>query len=398
MSLKRLSEIKRQPLELVLNGIQGTDAETSRRAGQALIGEAKKYGLNLRDYLTLAVDVRGSKDADRFRLPNGQVASGYEAALAQLNLPIRNDFRHGVTLQAAADSFDSTPGARGLFPEIIDDMIQWQHRQDNLERVEGLLSNSRTVSNTELLSRVVLDDSDALKTATVAEGARIPVDTIETDERTVRFYKHGRGIRTTYEFERRVSLDILTPYARRIDRQLELSKVRAATNVLVNGDGLNSAAPTKALSQFDADLSGGKTLKDNYPALMKFLVKRAAEGIPIDTVVGNLDAYLELFLMFTPIVGNKSMSEHLQEHGAPSVSLVLPVMQNIRFQLSSTMPAGKLLCYSVGDTLEELKEANSNIEESEKAIQNQTITYLKSEVTGYRLVYGDTRTLLDFTA
>jgi hypothetical protein len=397
MSLKRLSEIQRRPLEMVLANIQGTDADTSSRAGKQLVNEAKSYGLNLRDYLTLAVDVRASKDADRFRLPNGQVASGYEAALAQLNLPIRNDFRHGVTLQAAADTFNSTPGARGLFPEVIDDMIQWQHRQDNLERVEGLLANSRTVSNTELLSRVVTDDSENLKTSTVAEGARIPVDSIETDERTIRFYKHGRGIKTTYEFERRVSLDILTPYARRIDRQLELSKVRAATNVLVNGDGLNVAAPTKALSQFDADLSGGKTLKDNYPALMKFLVKRAAEGIPIDTVVGNLDAYLELFLMFTPIVGNKSMSEHLQDHGAPSVSLVLPVMHNIKFQLSSTMPAGKLLCYSVGDTLEELKEANSNIEESEKAIQNQTITYLKSEVTGYRLVYGDTRTLLDFT-
>ena len=68
------------------------------------------------------------------------------------------------------------------------------------------------------------------------------------------------------------------------------------------------------------------------------------------------------------------------------------------FVLSSSAPANKLIGYTRGETLEELVEANSMIEESERAIQNQSITFVRTENTGYKLAFGDTRSIYNFGA
>lgn len=396
---KPLNTIKRGSVEAVLGGINSEDNQTSTNAGLKLAAEAREYGIGIRDYLKLCIDTTAGvgENKSMFLTQNGHL-NGYEAATMYLNLPTRNNFEQGIVLQAASDTFNTRPGARGLFPAIIDDMLQWTHRQDRLESTAGLIAQSRTITGNELVTQVVSDDSAQLAAFTVPELANIPVQTIMTTEQAVKMYKHGSAIRTSYEFNRRASLDLLTPYAARINRGLEISKVAAATALLRNGDGVNGAAEAMVISTFDADLSGTKTLKDNYVAFMKFLVKRAASGRPINTIVGNLEAYIELFLMFTPTVGNTSTAEHLQANGAPTIGLNLPVLKGVKFELSTTMPNGKLMCYSQEDTLEELVEANSQIAESEQAIKNQSVTYVRTENTGYRLIFGDTRTELNFTA
>lgn len=396
---KSLSSIKKAPIATVLGAINSEDPGISAAAGLKLTNEAREYGLGLRDFLTLAVDTtQGDGENKGIFLTSNGYLNGYEATTMYLNLPTRNNFEQGIVLQAASDTFNTRPGARGLFPAIVDDMLKWTYRQDQLEKTSGLIAQSRTITGTELVSQVVDDDSKSLGSFTIPELAQIPVQTIKTSEQAVKMYKHGSAIRTSYEFNRRASLDMLTPYAARINRSLEISKVAAATALLRNGDGVNGAAEAMAISTFDADLTNGKTLKDNYVAFMKFLVKRAQEGRAINTVVGNLSAYIELFLMFTPTVGSTSTAEHLQNHGAPTIGLMLPVMKGVKFELSSTMPNGKLMCYSQEDTLEELVEANSQIAESEQAIRNQSVTYVRTENTGYRLIFGDTRTELNFTA
>jgi hypothetical protein len=70
----------------------------------------------------------------------------------------------------------------------------------------------------------------------------------------------------------------------------------------------------------------------------------------------------------------------------------------INFALSSTAAATTLIGYSKGDTVEELIEAGSLISESETAIQNQSVTYVRTENTGYRLPFADTRSIFNFGA
>lgn len=400
-ALRPLTEIKRLPLQTLLAGIDSTDHHTSAQAGLRLCSDAKAFGLNLRDYLTLATDVRLSFDEinnqkiNRFQIAEGQFMTGYEAALMHLNLPVKADFNNGILLEAASDSFNFKPGTRVLFPEVVDDMMRWQNRMDQFETTEGMVAQSRTIRGVELVTKaIMLDDNEARSTGIIAEFGNIPVYSLSSTENAVKFYKFGSAMRTSYEFERRVTMDVLTPYAARIERQLELGKVKALSALLINGDNNYGAAPIANLSSYGADYTGGKTLKDNYVALMKFLVNRAKAGVPVDTLVGNLDQYLELFLMFLPVQGNKSLSEHLQDHGGPRIALSLPLMTNVTFRLSSDVPANTLICYSRADTVEELIEASSDIRESEQAVKNQSITYVRTQNAGYKLIFGDTRTVL----
>lgn len=388
-----LSKIQRRPVETLLGGLRSSSESASREAAAQLIREAREAQLSMRDFLVLAVDPR---QGDHAQLNMQAGLNGYEAALTYLNLPFRTDLEQGVHLQAASDTFQKYPGTRALFPEVVDDMLRWKSRQDQLENTAALVGQTRTIAGNELVSTVVEDDSAERGTFIVPELANIPVRTVRTSQTSVQMFKHGSAYRTSYEFNRRASLDLLTPFAARVARQLEISKVRAATSVLINGDGVNPAAPVKTLGSYGGDLSGNKSLQHNYKPLAKFMMECAKNGTPVDTVVGNFDTFIELFFMFTPTqgMGERAEIEAMAARGGPN--LILPIMGGTaNFALSSSMPANRLLAFNKAETLEELVEAGSTISENDRSINNQSVTYVRSETTGYKLSFGDTRFMLD---
>ena len=385
-----LIDIKRQPVEDVLKGLLGSRND-STEAGQKLIRMAADAGLCLRDFLTLAIDTRqGEHKENLFSL------NGYEAAVVHLNLPFRDDLENGILLQAASETFQKFPGTRALFPEVIDDMLRWKHTQDFLESTEGMLAQRRTISGNEMISTLVEDDSDELDSFSVPELARIPVRTIRTTQTSVGMFKHGSAYRTSYEFNRRASLDILTPFANRVARELEISKVKSATSVLVNGDGVNGAAPVAGITTF-----GGTVNTLDYKSLAKWIMKAAKEGKPIDKIVGNYDMFVDLLFLFTPTLASQlSLASALPTvANTPTINVTLPILNgSVDFSLSSAVPEGKLIGYTLGETLEELIEAGSSIAENERSILNQAITFVRTETTGFKLAFGDTRRILNVKA
>jgi hypothetical protein len=215
----------------------------------------------------------------------------------------------------------------------------------------------------------------------------------------VGIFKHGSGIRTSYEFERRANIQILVPFAARVARELELSKVRAATAMLINGDGAgNGAAVNTNISALGG--SASESLSTQYKVLAKWMVQCANAGTPIDTIVGNLDMYLELLFMFTPtLAGNRSEIAAMVAAGAPGINTNIPLLGgSANFVLSNSMTPNYVLGYSKGETLEELVEAGSTIAENERSMDNQSVTYVRTENTGYKLSFGDTRFTLRVNA
>lgn len=390
-----LSKVERQPVEQLLAGLKSKSEHESKEAGLKLLARARDANLNLRDYLTLSVDVR---QGDSKELYSNAKMNGFEASMHFLGLPFADDLENGVLLQAASDTFNTFPGTRAMFPEVIDETLRFAVRQEMIENAAAIVGQSRTISQTEMISTVVDDDSAELGTFTVPELARVPVRTIRTSETSVKMFKHGSAYRTSYEFNRRARLDIMTPFAARVARQLEISKVAAATSVLINGDGINGAATAETLGSYGADFTGTLSLKDNYRALAKFLMKRAKAGNPVDTIVGNFDTYVELMFMFlqTKDMGGSDVQQ-IASMGGPSMQL--PIMGGaVRFAFSSAVPDDRLICFSRAETLEELVESGAQISENERSILNQSITYVRTEVTGYKLAFGDTRTILNTAA
>lgn len=392
--LKSLTEVNRRAPSALLT-LRAEDRATGVHAAESLMHEAKSFGLDLKSFLELAIDPRQAENPEMFRDEHGFV-SGYEAALSVLQLPIRNDFASGVVLDAASDTFQTYPGTRALFPQVVDDVVQWRYRQDHLENTASFVSQSRTISGTEMLTTVVNDEAeDYQNAAAIAEFGRIPVKTIRTAEQAVKFWKHGGGIRVSYEFERRARIDMLTPYQVRAARELEMSKVRVATMLLINGDSVNPASPVVTQSSFDSAATANKI---SYRGLLGWLVSRARAGTPVDTVLGNWDAYLEWLLMFA--VPTTSASKTDAEILAATGFRVggVPILNGaVNFVLSSAVPAGHLIGISKGDTIEELIEANSDIQESERAVKNQSISYFKTLNSGYKLAFSDTRSTYDYS-
>jgi hypothetical protein len=395
---KPLSTIKRQAPEALLGALRNTegDPELSVKAGLRLVAEAKSYGIEMRDYLRLACDPSQSNEKDKYTGLNG-----YETALAYLSLPLKDDYDAGITLELASDTFEYSPGTRALFPEVVDDLVQWKYRQTSFETLAPLLANTRTINGVELLTTVVNDTADDYKVMRpVAELAPIPLASIRTSQQTAKMYKIGGGYRTSYEFSRRARLDLLTPYAARMARELEMSKVGVATDVLINGDGLHTAASVTAQSVFNGLHSAGNatTGRISYLHLLQWLIRRAQAGYPVDRVVGNWGAYIDWLMLFAlPIADNPT--------GTGAVNLAnsgfriggVPILNGrVDFVLSTTMPDGQLLGMTAGETLEQLIEAGSLISESERAIQTQSITYAKSEVSGFRIVFDNTRDIFDY--
>ena len=392
-----LSELKKINLEDLKKNLTAGSESQSREAGLSLVKEAASFGLSMREFLQLSVGKEAEKQGG---------LDGYELTLYSLNLPVRNDYQNGVYLEAASETFQTHPGTRALFPEVIDDILRFATRQDQIEQVAPLLANSRTIQGVELLSTVIEDTAKDRDTFAIAEMSNIPIRTIRTSEKSVKFYKHGSAIRTSYEFSRRARLDLLVPHANRVARELERSKLTTATATLINGDGAYGAASAVNQSSFNTATTFTATNgKINWPHFLYWLIQRAQAGTPVDTVVMNWDAWFQWVLMFSQELegtDNKSYGSRAVENlAAAGVSMErMPAAVNMLFNitpvLSSAMPAGKLLGFSRGDTLEELIEAGSNITETERAITNQTITYVRTENTGYRLVYGDTRSIFVF--
>ena len=398
-----LNNIKRQSVEKVLLNLNAESQSESRLAGELLVQRAREAGLNMRDYLTYAIDVRATEDEQMRNQAMGAKLDGYELAKLQLNLPVADDFESGVLLQAASDTFQTFPGTRALFPEVVDDMVQFKYKQDQFERVDSMLVQSRTINGTEVLTYVIDDKKEDYDVAgAIPETANIPVSSIRTSQYNVGIFKHGMGYRTSYEFERRARLDILTPYANRAQRAMELSRVKFATSLLINGDAIYGAAPETAQSSFNAAVGENSVNGQiSYKHMLRWLVNRAKAATPIDTVVGNWDAYLQWLMLFALPSANTSnaptSAEALARQGF-QLGQVSLLQGSINFVLSSSAPNNVLIGFSRGDTIEELVEAGSLINESERSMSNQTITYFRTMNTGYRLIHGDTRSVYNFGA
>lgn len=372
MDFKNLSGMQRRPVEEVLLDLNSTDKSKGSAAYERVLSEAKDFGLPLRDYLRAAIT------------PNGDL-NGWETALQFMGLPVKDDIDSHTTLRAAADVFQTQTGSRLLFPEVVLDMVKWKDGGvDNIVTVEPLIAQTRTVAGTNemIMTEIEGTETDSFNMFQIAEGADIPIRKIKSSQRSINFFKVGHGYEITYEFARRVSIDVLTPYVNRINRQFEIDKVRFATSILVNGDGVAGAITVEAETSY-----GGTNGVLDWKSLFKWLVSRAAAGFPVDTLIGNYATYGDFIGLFTPTTGNTSIPQHMQ--GITGMNMVpgLSFMnQTIRFAISNTVAASTLIGITKGETLEELREANSDIVENDRNITNQTIKFVRTMNIGYNLV------------
>lgn len=385
--MKNIIEIRKRKLDEICNPLLSESDSEAKFAAEKLSKEAAEYGLPLDKFLDLAVDL--SEGEEKAAYKNGDGLSGFEQVMFKMNLPMRNNYKDQVVLAQASDTFATKPGSHILFPYAIDNVLRWNNNLEMNERVSDLISGSRTSNGNELVRIVAEDDAEARKTHRVGEGARIPVRKVSYSQKAVTFYKHGSGIEYTYEYNRRASIDLITPFAARVARDLEISKIKACTDIMINGDGVNAAATPLTQSSIDSQAQSGKL---SYDGLLGALAIAIKAHHPIDTIAGDIDAYLQFAKLFgTAAVSSAYQVDQQAAKGGPQFMALRNIFTPVNFVLDSAVPSGKLLMFNRPDTIEEIVEANSQIQEEEKSARSQIITYFRTENTGYSIIYPDCR-------
>lgn len=239
----------------------------SLRAGENLIKAAKEARLSMEDYLRLAVD----PDEGLFK---GAGMDGFECALAYLDLPVRNDFGQGISSMPRPRPSTPTPARarcsrRSSTYPPSGSIVRTRSRTSPRWSLR-----TRTVNGIEVITTVVDDKADDYQqTGVIAEGAEALTCSLRTSEKNVKFYKFGGGIEFTYEFERRASLDLITPCSR-MQREVEIGQPPWRPRCAINGDGVSGAAPvvnaTDLAATFPADGAPvPKTGRINWEVLLK---------------------------------------------------------------------------------------------------------------------------------
>lgn len=377
MEPKNLALLEKRVASEVLAGLNSTDSIEGARAAGRLLAEAREYGLSLKDYLRASIKPKDEEEAN-LKL------DGYELALKDLGIPLKRDLNCNADLRAASDTFATRTGTRVLFQDVISDIVKWNNGQDSIVTVNDIISQSRTITGNSQI-QMDLDGAgaalDAFKMFQIAEGGEIPVRKIGTTERSVKIFKVGHGYEFTYEFSRRVNIDIITPYVNRSNREFELDKVRYATSILVNGDGVAGAITVDANTTY-----GGTAGTLSWSALFGWLVARAAAGFPIDTLIGNYATYGDLMALFTPTVNTQSIPKAMESVGGPQLAPKLSFMKYaINFAISNTVAAKNFVGIIKSETIEELVEAGSDIQESERIMNKQKMVFYKTLNVGYNL-------------
>lgn len=379
LDLANTTGIQKVSPEAYLSILQKADEGSAATETSKIIAEAKRYNLGLKDWLRLklepVVDDKGSV-----------VMNGYERALKFMNLPVKDDFDSGVSLRAASDTFYTVPGSRLLFPEVVLDMVKWKTNLDEIVTSAAIVAQTRTVAGTNemIMTELDKDEVDAFNVFQIAEGGEIPIRKIKSSSRSVRFFKLGAGYEITYEFARRVTIDILTPYVNRINRQFEIDKVRYVTAILMNGDGVNGAISSDAETAY-----GGTNGSLEWKALSKWLMDRAIAGYPVDTLVMNYATYADYLNLFTPVAGGgqPSLPESMSGKGGPALNPRAAILNGaVNVAISHSAAASTIIGITKGETIEELVEAGSDIVENERIITNQTIRFTRTQNIGYNLV------------
>ncbi|MFQ5631211.1 MAG: hypothetical protein ACE5I1_20760, partial [bacterium] len=134
-----------------------------------------------------------------------------------------------------------------LFPEWIDRQV----RAGRLFNTRHLVDDDLVVVQEEVDSgafeAVSVDMTKDYSYAPVAEGAEPPVLTLGHSKITGSLRKHSIVLKVTYEFLRRVQMNVISVYLQLVGQQLAKDKAEHALDVLVNGtSGNNNPASTFA--------------------------------------------------------------------------------------------------------------------------------------------------------
>ncbi len=369
------------PTETKVNGYIGL-AEQLSGTGTNVYKEAYKEGRSLSQHLEILDPSNQYVGADAWL---GQL-DAFERQMLANGIRTKSDPAKGIYADTVEKFFLGTSSSDVLFPEFINRTArQAMEAPDILNELVAI----KTPITGNAYKTFYVDLSTAAKQKKrVAEGAEIPTTTITGHEHSVTLNKKGRAIDMSYEYVRRMRIDMLALLIDGILQQTGLDLADDAVSVLINGDGNASTAATN----FNLTALGGVVANGiDWESWLKFRLKfYPYKGI---TAIVDETQLIKVLGIQPPVIDPLTLMAAM--NGGTSIGGGANLAQNVfsgpmRYvYLASNTIANRVLVIDPKYALEQVTEIGADIVETDKMIKSQFETIVLSQVTGFATLFPD---------
>jgi hypothetical protein len=286
-------------------------------------------------------------------------------------------FDAGLDLRSPVSAFYTRGENEYLFPALIETVLE--EVRDDSPMLNKLVAASHTVPSRDIRTIQANFNTDknrkAVELRDVAEGAELPRVMITTSGSTIRIYKRGLAVESTYEAIRDCAINMFLITLRQAMRRVAYIQIGDAIEVLVNGDGNKNAAPVSPVTPAAAIVAP----EEIVDFMLDF--EDASEGRSPNVYLTNLTVYKQLVKMFVP--------NNIENAYRPGSMFSFPQsnFRDIAVYYDKRVPQieGKDIIIALDNTaaIDKYTVANSVINEFDRNIVSQKKIGTISEETGF---------------
>lgn len=271
------------------------------------------------------------------------------------------------------------PNLRWLIPEIYRDAIRLGLRKNPI--YPDVIAGEQTVSQTTLIMPAI-NMSDA-KPKYVGTAETILLGDISFDQKQVKIYKLGRGIKLPYEVKQYVALNVVGIFMQDWGVKLAMGLDTLLITTLINGDQAGGIDSTAVIG-----INTANTLV--YRDLLRPWVRFSRLGKSPTVMIGGETVSMDILDLLT------TTKYYGDPRATVDLKLKTPLPTSANIWVHGAMPDKQVLMLDKSDTIIKLN-AQPLLVESEKIISNQTEETYMSLTTGFATIMKDSRLIIDET-
>lgn len=310
----------------------------------------------------------------------------FERQMLAAGIRTKSDETKGMYADVVDKFFLGTSSSDVLFPEFINRTARMALLAPDI--LNELVAIKTPIQGNAYKTFYVDLATAAKQKKRVVEGTEIPTTTITGHTHAITLNKKGRAIDASYEFVRRMRIDMLALLIEGILKQTGVDLAEDAVGILVSGDGNASTAATNYnLTALGGVVNDGVDWKSWMAFRLKFYPYKGTTAVVDETqlmnVLGIQPPVIDpLTLMAainggTPVGGGANLAQNV--FSGPMRYVYLP----------STTIANKVLVIDPKYALEQVTEIGADIVETDRLIKTQFQTIAMTQVTGFATLFPD---------
>lgn len=266
---------------------------------------------------------------------------------------------------------------RWLIPEIFRDAIRLGLRKN--PTYPSLIAAEQSVKQLQVTMPAINMSEAAPKKVGIAET--ITTGSVSFQEKSVKIFKYGRGIKVPYEVIQYVPLNIVALYLQDYGVKMSMGLDTMAIQTLLNGDQANGS---DSIAIMGVNTANTLVFRD----LLRLWVRGGRLGKNFATMVAGEAMATEILELFI----------NTRVEGTPRVNVTVrtPIPQSSNVFVHGGVPASQVIIVDPTSALIKLN-AQPLLVETDKIIANQTQETYATFTTGFATMFRDSRLVLDMS-